>query len=88
MQLQGSQDFIAWFNRARLEYADLLLFFAEFCEMLNAVGYALLRANVGHRPLHPQVGAVSLRWSPVDQSIALPASSQIVQEKAFRHKSG
>jgi len=81
-------EYITWFDRARRKIDNVSLFFAEFCEMLNENGYAILRANAGHRALHPQVGAVSMRWSLEKDVIQLPANAEVVTEKILRHKNG
>lgn len=83
-----AQDYIAWFEQARRACAARQVFFAQFAEMLNGDGFSLLRANVGHRPLHPQVGAMSMRWAREENAIALPASARIIGEKVFRHGHG
>lgn len=82
------RNYIQWFDENRHATADPSLFFAEFCELLLDEGFDLIRANVGHRALHPQVGAVSLRWSQEKNFIQLPPNAQIVRERIFRYKHG
>ncbi len=62
--------------------------FAAFSAWLNENEFAIIRANIASRSLHPQYGAVSLIWSPNGNVPVPPPATGVLEARKIQFESG
>jgi adenylate cyclase len=80
--------FIDWLARRAAKTDTVANFFGDFNEFLNKSGYGIFRANFASRSLHPQVGAISLIWSSIDDLPLPPPGAGILSMRKLASKNG